>query len=129
MFRPMARKAAVELAREWFSHAEEGNADGMADLLADDATFHAETIRGQRFRGRESIERFLAESGFEARGYSYTAVDFEYAVVTVSLRRRLPGHGLADSTLAMVFKGEGDEIVCMDAFPSADAAFASLARD
>lgn len=45
------------------------------------------------------------------------------------LRRRLPTGGLADSTLAMVFKAEGDEIICMDAFPSAEAAFASLAWD
>ena len=39
---------------------------------------------------------------------------------------RLPGRGLADSTLAMVFKVEGDEIVCIDAFHSVDEAFASL---
>jgi hypothetical protein len=100
----------------------------MGDLLADDALFYAELIRGKRFQGREAIEAFLAETGFEATGYSYTAVDADYAVVTMSLRRRLPSGGLADSTLAMVFKGDGDEIVCMDAFPSAHAAFASLSR-
>jgi hypothetical protein len=78
--------------------------------------------------GRDEIEQFLLESGFEATGYTYTAVDDEYVVVTAALRRRLPTGGLADSTLAMVFKVEGDEIVCIDAFPSADAAFASLAK-
>src|SRR3954453_5124287 len=47
---PMARKPAVELAREWISHAEEGDSAAMADLLADDALFHADTIRGRRFQ-------------------------------------------------------------------------------
>ena len=125
----MAGKPAVQLAREWFSHAEEGDAEGMAQLLADDASFYAEHLRGRRFKGRPEIEAFLEESGFEARGYSYTAFDFEYAVVTVSLRRRLPAGGLADTTVAMVFKAEDDEIICMDAFPSAQAAFASIERD
>ena len=124
----MAGTPAVQLAREWVSHAEDGDAEGMADLLADDALFHAETLRGRRFKGRAEIERFLAESGLEARGYSYTAVDFDYAVVTLSLRRRLGGGGLADTTLAMVFKADGDEIVCLDAFPTARAAFASIRR-
>ena len=125
----MARKPAVQLAREWIAHAEEGDAEGMAELLSDDAHFYADALRGRRFQGREEIELFLEQSGFEARGFSYTAVDFEYAVVTVSLRRRLAGGGFADSTLAMVFKGEGDEIVCLDTFPSVDAAFASIARE
>lgn len=122
----MARKPAVELAREWFDHAEDGNSEGMAELLADDAVFYAAQIRGRRFRGRDAIEEYLRESGFEATGYSYTAVDDEYAVVTLSLRRHLPGRGLADSTLAMVFKVDGDEIVCIDAFHTVDEAFASL---
>src|SRR3954451_96655 len=108
----MARTPAVVLAKEWLDHAEEGDAEGMADLLADDARFYADVLRGRRFQGRDEIERFLSDSGFEARGYSYTSVDFEYAVVTVSLRRRLPAGGLADSTVAMVFKAEGDEIIC-----------------
>jgi hypothetical protein len=124
----MARKPAVELAKEWFSHAEDADSDGMASLLADDALFYAQTIRGRRFKGRDAIRDFLAEAGFEATGYAYTAVDDEYAVVTLSLRRRLARGGLADSTLAMVFKAEGDEIVCMDAFPSASEAFASLSE-
>jgi len=122
----MARKPAVELAKEWFEHAEQGDAEGMASLLADDAVFYASQIRGRRFRGRSEIESYLGESGFEATGYSYTAVDDEHAVVTVSLRRHLPGRGLADSTLAMVFKVDGDEIRCIDAFASADEALASL---
>jgi hypothetical protein len=122
----MARKPAVEIAREWFDHAEDGNSEGMAQMLSDDAVFFAEEIRGRRFHGREEIERYLEESGFEATGYSYSAVDDEYAVVTLSLRRHLSGGGLADSTLAMVFRVEGDEIVCIDAFHSADEAFASL---
>jgi hypothetical protein len=122
----MAGKPAVQLAREWVSHAQEGDATAMAELVSEDALFYAERLRGQRFHGREEIEAFLLESGFEATGYSYTAVDDDYAVVTMSLRRRLSGGGLADSTMAMVFKAEGDEIVCMDAFPSAHAAFASI---
>jgi ketosteroid isomerase-like protein len=122
----MARKPAVEIAKEWFDHAEDGNSEGMAQMLSDDAVFFAEEIRGRRFHGREEIERYLEESGFEATGYSYSAVDDEYAVVTLSLRRHLAGGGLADSTLAMVFRVEGDEIVCIDAFHSADEAFASL---
>jgi hypothetical protein len=122
----MARKPAVDVAREWFAHADDGDADGMARMLSNDALFYAEQIRGRRFRGRDEIEWFLRDSGFEATAYSYTAVDDEYAVVTLALRRHLPGRGLADSTLAMVFKVDGDEIVCIDAFHSADAAFASL---
>ncbi len=122
----MAGKPAVQLAKEWIGHAEQADAGAMAELLSDDALFYADAIRGKRFRGREEIEAFLAESGFEANGYSFTAVDVEYAVVTLSLRRRLPSGGLADSTLAMVFKAEDGEIVCMDAFASAQAAFASL---
>jgi hypothetical protein len=114
------------LAKEWLDHAEQGDAEGMASLLADDALFYASQIRGRRFRGRDEIESYLCDSGFEATGYSYTAVDDKYAVVTVSLRRHLPGRGLADSTLAMVFKADGDEIVCIDAFASADEALASL---
>jgi hypothetical protein len=98
----------------------------MAELLSDDALFFASKIRGRRFRGREEIERYLAETGFEATGYNYTAVDDEYAVVTLALRRHLPNGGLADSTLAMVFKVEGDEIVCMDAFASEHEALASV---
>ena len=123
-----ARKQAVELAKEWIDHSERGNHEAMGEMLAPDALFYAETIRGRRFRGREEIEQFLLESGFEATGYTYTAVDDEYAVVTAALRRRLPNGGLADSTLAMVFKADGDEIVCIDAFPSAEAAFASIAK-
>ena len=122
----MARKPAVELAREWFTHAEDGDSEGMARLLADDALFYANELRGRRFHGRGEIERYLNKSGFEATGYSFTAIDDAYAVVTVSLRRHLPGRGLADSTLAMVFKVEADEIICIDAFHSADQAFASL---
>src|SRR3954464_10519888 len=122
----MARKPAVELAKEWFEHAEQSDAEGMASLLADDAVFYASQIRGRRFRGRGEIAAYLSDSGFEATGYSYTAVDDEYAVVTVSLRRHLPGRGLADSTLAMVFKADDEEILCIDAFASADQALASL---
>jgi ketosteroid isomerase-like protein len=124
----MARKPAVELAREWFEHAEEGDSEGMAELLADDALFYASQIKGHRFNGREEIEAYLSETGFEASGYSYTAIDDEYAVVTLALRRRLAGGGLADSTVAMVFKADGDEIVCMDAFASEHEALASVAR-
>jgi ketosteroid isomerase-like protein len=122
----MARKPAVEVAKEWFERAEDGDAEGMAELLSKDALFHASQLRGRRFRGREEIERYLAETGFEATGYNYTAVDDEYAVVTLALRRHLPNGGLADSTLAMVFKVEGDEIVCMDAFASEHEALASV---
>jgi ketosteroid isomerase-like protein len=122
----MARKPAVQLAKEWFARAEEADSEGMADLLADDALFFADQIRGRRFEGRTQIERYLAETGFEASGYTYTAVDDEYAVVTLSLRRHLPSGGLADSTLAMVFKVDGDEIVCMDAFASEHEALASV---
>jgi hypothetical protein len=122
----MARKPAVEVAREWFVHAEEGDSEGMARMLADDALFYADRIRGRRFQGRDEIESYLHESGFEASGYTYTAIDDDYAVVALSLRRHLPGRGLADSTLAMVFKVDGDEIVCIDAFHSLDEAFASL---
>ena len=125
----MARMPAVELAREWISRAEDGDAPAMAELLSDDARFSADLIRGRRFVGREAVERYFVESGLEAQGYAYTAVDYEYAVVTVSLRRKLPNEGFADSTLAMVFKAEGNEIVCLDAFPSAAAAFASLANN
>jgi hypothetical protein len=124
----MARKPAVELAKEWFASAEEGDVEGMAELLADEAVFYASQIRGRRFKGRDEIEEYLAATGFEATGYSYTAVDDQYAVVTLSLRRHLPNGGLADSNLAMVFKADGDEIVCMDAFPSEHAALASLTR-
>lgn len=124
----MAGKPAVELAKEWVAHAENGDAEGMASLLAHDALFYGDALRGRRFRGRDEIESYLAESGFEASGYSYRAVDDDYAVVTLSLRRRLPAGGLADSTLAMVFKVEDDEIVCIDVFPSMQAALASLAR-
>lgn len=124
----MAGKPAVQLAREWFAHAEQGDAEGMAHLLSDDAFFYAEALRGQRFSGRDEIERFLEQSGFEARGYSFTSVDLEYAVVTVSLRRRLEHGGLADTTLAMVVKADGDEIVCLDTFRSVHEAFASLTR-
>src|SRR5689334_11840134 len=125
----MARKPAVELAKEWFARAEEGDSEGMADLLSDDALFFADQIRGRRFQGRKEIEQYLADTGFEASGYTYTAVDDDYAVVTLSLRRHLPTGGLADSTLAMVFKVEGDEIVCMDAFASEHEALAALTRD
>jgi SnoaL-like domain len=124
----MARKPAIELAKEWVSRAEEGDAQGMAELLADDALFHARLIRGRRFHGREEIEAFLGESGFDASGYSYTSIDADYAIVSMSLRRRLPSGGLADSTLAMVFKVDGDEIVCMDAFPTTQQALASIAK-
>jgi len=124
----VARKPAVELAREWVSRAEEGDSQAMAELLADDALFHAEMIRGRRFHGRDEIEAFLTESGFDASGYSYTPVDADYAIVGMSLRRRLPSGGLADSTLAMVFKVDGDEIVCMDAFPTAQQALASISN-
>jgi uncharacterized protein (TIGR02246 family) len=122
----MARKPAVELAQEWIAHAEDGDAERMADLLADDATFYAHKLRGRRFHGREEIEQYLAETGFEAIAYSYTAVDDDYAVVTLSLRRHLPGRGLADSTLAMVFKADGDEIVCIDAFTTEHEALRSV---
>jgi ketosteroid isomerase-like protein len=122
----MARKPAVELAKEWLDRADDGDAAGMAELLADDALFYAEQIRGRRFRGREEIERYLADTGFEATGYSYTPVDEEYAVVTLSLRRHMPSGGLADSTLAMVFKADGDEIVCLDAFASEHEALRSV---
>lgn len=122
----MARKPAVELAKEWLDHAEEGDSEGMAQLLSDDAIFFASRIRGRRFSGRDEIETYLSETGFEATGYSYTAIDDEYAVVTLSVRRHLRTGGLADSTLAMVFKAEGDEIVCMDAFASEYEAIAAL---
>jgi ketosteroid isomerase-like protein len=124
----MARKPAVELVKEWFAAAEQGDAEGMAELLSDDAVFYASQIRGRRFKGRPEIEAFISEAGLEATGYTYTPVDDDYTVVTVSLRRHLPHGGLADSNLAMVFKVDGDEIVCMDAFASAHEAFASLAR-
>jgi hypothetical protein len=123
----MARKP-VELAKEWFAAAEDGDAEGMADLLSGDALFYATKLRGQRFRGREAIERYLSDIGFEATGYSYTAIDDDYAVVSLSLRRRLETGGLADSTLAMVFKAEGDEIVCIDAFATEHEALASVTR-
>jgi ketosteroid isomerase-like protein len=122
----MARKPAVELAKEWLDRAEEGDTEGMAELLSNDALFYASLIKGRRFQGRDEIERFLADVGFEATGYTYTAVDEEYAVVTLALRRHLPHGGLADSTLAMVFKVEGDEIVCMDAFATEHEALASV---
>src|SRR5690349_13515649 len=121
-----AGKAAVELAREWVSHSQRGDVAAMGDLLANDATFYAETLRGRRFHGRAEIAQFLDESGFEATGYTFTGVDDGHAVVTMALRRKLPTGGLADSTVAMVFKAEGDEIVCIDAYPSAEAAFAAL---
>jgi Domain of unknown function (DUF4440) len=124
----MARKPAVELAKEWLSHAEEGDSAAMAEMLSDDAIFFASQIRGRRFHGRDEIEEYLTDVGFEATGYTYTPVDDEYAVVTLSLRRHLPSGGLADSTLAMVFKADGDEIVCLDAFPSEHEALASVAR-
>jgi hypothetical protein len=122
----MARKPAVELAKEWLAHAEEADAGAMGEMLADDAVFYASEIRGRRFHGREEIEQYLSDVGFEASGYTYTAVDDRYAVVTLSLRRRLEGGGLADSTLAMVFKADGDEIVCLDAFASEHEALRSL---
>src|SRR3954453_2533612 len=122
----MARKPAVELAKEWFAAAEDGDAEGMADLLADDAVFFADQIRGRRFHGRDEIEAYLCETGLEATGFSYTPVDDHYAVVTVSLRRHLKSGGLADSTLAMVFKADGEEIVCMDAFATEHQAIASV---
>jgi hypothetical protein len=122
----VARKPAVEIAKEWLSHAEDGDADGMAELLSDDALFYAGLLRGRRFEGRDEIEAYLRESGLEATGYSFTAVDDDYAIVSVALRRHLPERGLADSTLAMVFKTEGDEIVCIDAFPTTQAALASI---
>jgi ketosteroid isomerase-like protein len=124
----MARTPTVELIKEWFERAEDGDADGMAELLADDALFFADHIRGRRFTGRDEIQSFLTETGFEANGYSYTGIDDDYAVVTLSVRRHLPHGGLADSTLAMVFKVEDGEIVCMDAFPSEHEALASVAR-
>ena len=123
----MARKPAVELARELFEHANEGDSARMAALLADDALFYAEHLRGRRFKGRDEIESYLAETGFEATAYTFTEVDDEYVVVTISLRRRLEIGGLADSTLAMVVKVEGNEIVCLDAFQSAEEALRSLA--
>lgn len=122
----MARKPAVELAKEWFERAEDADAQGMAQLLSEDALFFADHVRGRRFKGREEIESYLADTGFEATGYTYTAVDDDYAVVTLSLRRHLKAGGLADSNLAMVFKVEGDEIVCMDAFPSEHEALAAV---
>ena len=125
----MARTPAVELARQWFEHAEDGDSAAMADMLADDALFYATHLRGRRFEGREEIERFLSDSGFEADGYTYTPVDDEYVVVTLALRRRLPNGGLADSTLAMVVKVDGDAIVCLDTFPSAEAALRSLTQN
>jgi ketosteroid isomerase-like protein len=124
----MARKPAVEMAKEWFARAEEGDSEGMAELLSDDALFFADQLRGRRFHGREEIEQYLTETGFEASGYTYTAVDDDYAVVALSVRRHLPSGGLADSTLAMVFKVDGDEIVCMDAFASEHEALASVSR-
>src|SRR3954447_5963358 len=125
---PMAGKPAVELAKEWFSHAEEADSAGMASLLADDALFYAEALRGRRFHGRDEIQEFLAGNGVEATGYSYTAVNEDYAVVTLSLRRHLDAGGLADSLLALVFKTDRDEIVRIGAFSPASAAFASLAE-
>jgi hypothetical protein len=125
----MAGKPAVELAKEWLDRAEDADSEGMAELLSDDALFYADLLRGRRFRGREEIERFLDESGLEATGFSFTEVDEEYAVVTVSVRRRLAGNGLADSTLAMVFKAEDDEIVCMDTFATEYEALRSIRRD
>jgi hypothetical protein len=122
----MARKPAVELAKEWLGHAEEGDSEAMVELLADDAVFYAAQIRGRRFRGRDEIEQYLLDTGFEATGFTYTPVDDDYAVVTLSLRRHMPNGGLADSTIAMVFKVHGDEIVCIDAFPSEREALASV---
>jgi ketosteroid isomerase-like protein len=123
----MAGKPAVQLAKEWVSHAEERDARGMGELLSDDAVFYHSFMRGQRFKGREEIERYFADSGFEAVGYTYTAVDDDYAVVTLSVRRKL-ARGMADATLAMVFKADGDEIVCMDVFTSERAALDSVAK-
>jgi ketosteroid isomerase-like protein len=125
----MARRPALDIAKEWFAAAEDGDSQGMAELLSDDALFYAESLRGRRFHGRDEIEKFFEESGVEATAYSYTEVDDEYVVVSMSLRRRLPSGGLADSTLAMVFKVDGDEIVCMDAFPTTYEALRSLRRD
>lgn len=124
----MARKAAVELAKEWFEAAEQADAEGMAELLSDDAVFYADQVRGRRFAGRDEIEVFLSDTGFEATGFTYTPIDDEYVVVTVSLRRHMPYGGLADSNLAMVFKADGDEIICIDAFASEREAFASVLR-
>lgn len=121
----MAR-TPVELAREWLEYAEDSDHEGMSQMLSDDARFYAEEIRGRRFKGRAEIESYLFDSGFEAAGFNYSPVDDEYAVVTLSLRRRIEGGGIADSTIAMVFKADSDEIVCLDAFPTAHAAFASL---
>lgn len=121
----MAGKPAVELAREWVAHAEEKDARKMGELLSDDAVFYHSFLRGQRFTGREQIERYFKESGYEATGYAYTAIDHEYAVVTLSVRRKLK-RGMADTTLAMVFKAEGDEIVCLDVFTSERAALESV---
>jgi ketosteroid isomerase-like protein len=124
----MARKPAVELAKEWLNHAEEGDSEAMAEMLSQDAVFYASQLRGRRFHGRDEIEDYLADTGFEASGYTYTPVDDEYAVVTLSLRRHLDGGGFADSTLAMVFKADGDEIVCLDVFASEHEALRSLTR-
>jgi hypothetical protein len=126
MLRNMARKPALAVVQEWFEHAEDGDSGAMAEMLSEDALFYATQLRGRRFQGRDEIERFLSESGFEADAYAYRPVDHEYIVVTTALRRRLPGGGLADSTLAMVVKVDGDEIVCLDTFPSAEAALRSL---
>jgi LPS sulfotransferase NodH len=123
----MAGKPAVELAKEWVAQAEEQDAKGMGELLSDDAVFYHSFLRGQRFTGREQIERYFDESGFEAAGYAYTAIDDEYAVVTLSVRRKLR-RGMADATLAMVFKADGDEIICMDVFTSERAALESVSR-
>jgi hypothetical protein len=125
----MAGKPAVELAREWFAAAEHGDSHGMAELLSADALFYASELRGRRFQGRDQIELFLSEIGFEATGYTYKAVDDALAVVTLSLRRHLDGNGLADATLAMVFKTEGDEIICIDAFTTEQEALASVRSD
>ena len=64
----MAGKPAVQLAKEWVSQAEERDARGMGELLSDDAVFYHSFMRGQRFKGREEIERYFADSGFEAVG-------------------------------------------------------------
>jgi SnoaL-like domain len=125
----MARTPAVELARQWFEHARDGDSAAMADMLSDDALFYATHLRGRRFEGRQEIERFISESGFEADGYAYTPFDDEYVVVSLALRRRLPNGGLADSTLAMVVRVDGDAIVCLDTFPSAEAALRSLTQN
>jgi SnoaL-like domain len=122
----MAGKPAAQLAKEWLDCAEVGDADGMVELLSDDASFYADLLRGRRFHGREEIEDFLFDSQLEATGFSYTAVDDEYAVVNVSMRRRLESGGLADSTVAMVFKADGDEIVCVDVFATLPDALASI---